>query len=114
MKANYAAPVNRTRLKKDVLKLAECMMGEREAEIRAEVQDSVAQQAYAVAFWILHREYGWGAKRLQRLKNQIEDEYVLMAKRPMGREYTPLHIRQALKERFGVDFSETQYKEGID
>ena len=114
MKSNYAAPVNRARLKNDVLKLAECMMRERETEIRESVQDSVASQTMAVVFWVLHREHGWGRKRLTQLRNEIEDEFVLMHKGIMGRTYTAIDLREWLKANCDIDFSETQYKGGID
>ena len=113
MKANYGV-VNKAKLRKETLTVVDRIVRERENEIIDAVKTSVMTQTLSVAFWILHREYGFGAKRLQRLKNQIEDEFVLMAKKPLGKEYTPLDIRAALKEQYGVDFSETQYKGGID
>lgn len=112
MKSNWG-PVNLAKLRKETQEIAERLVEEKEAEITAAVQTSVMQQVLAVAFWILHREEGWGPTRLNRLKNQIEDEFVLMSKKPMGREYTPLDVRKWLKEH-GVDLEETQYKGGID
>lgn len=113
MKSNYG-PVNLSRLRKETQAVAERLVNERTDELIAAVQDSVMQQVLSVAFWILHREYGWGATRLNRLKNQIEDEFVVMHKKPLGKEYSPLDIRETLKTKYGVDLEETQYKGGVD
>lgn len=113
MKSNYG-PVNMAKLRKETEAIAERLVRERETEIISAVQTSIMQQVLATAFWILHREYGWGATRLNRLKNQIEDEFVLMHKKPLGKEYSPLELRDELKRRYGVDLEETQYKGGVD
>lgn len=117
MKANYGngpgGPVNLAKLRKETQAIAERLVREREDAIIAAVQTSIMQQVLAVTFWILHRDEGWGPARLNRLKDGIEDEFVLMHKKPMGREYTPLDIRAKLKE-YGVDLEETHYKGGID
>lgn len=112
MRARYG-PVEAEQLRKETLAIAERMIKEREDEILAQVQTSVMQQTLATAFWILHRDFGWGAARLNRLKNAIEDEFVLMHKAPTGHEYSPLDNRDWLKQ-YGVDLEETQYKGGID
>ena len=112
MKSNWG-PVNMTKLQRETQAVAERLVKEREDEIIEAVQNSVMQQVLSVTFWVLHREYGFGKDRLNRLKNQIEDEYVLMHKKPMGKEYSPLDVRSWLKE-YGVDLEETQYKGGID
>ena len=101
------------RLRKETQAIAERMVKEREDAIIAAVQTSIMQQVLAVTFWILHRDHGWGKDRLTKLKNGIEDEFVIMHKKPMGKEYNPLDVRSWLKE-YGVDLEETQYKGGID
>lgn len=113
MKSNYG-PVNMTKLRQETQAVAERLVKEREGAIIDAVQTSIMQQVLATTFWILHREYGWGKKRLNRLKNQIEDEFVLMHKKPLGKEYSPLDLRELLKTKYGVDLEETQYKGGID
>ena len=112
MKSNYG-PVNMAKLQRETQAVAERLVKEREDAIIEAVQTSIMQQVLSVTFWVLHREYGFGKDRLNRLKNQIEDEYVLMHKKPMGKEYSPLDVRSWLKE-YGVDLEETQYKGGID
>ena len=114
MNSHYTnGPVNLATLQRETEAVAERLVKEREAAIIDAVQTSVMQQVLSVTFWILHRENGWGRGRLNRLKNQIEDEFVLMHKKPMGREYSPLDVRAWLKK-YGVDLEETQYKGGID
>ena len=89
MKSNWG-PVNMTKLWKETQAVAERLVKEREDEIIAAVQTSVMQQVLATTFWILHRDYGWGTKRLNDLKNKIEDEFVLMHKKPHGQGiFTP-------------------------
>ena len=110
---SYYRPVNMTKLRQETQVIAERLVKEREDAIIAAVQTSILQQVLAVTFWILHRDSGWGKDRLNRLKNQIEDEFVLMHKKPMGRDYSPLDARDWLKE-YGVDLEDTQYKGGID
>lgn len=114
MKSNFnAGPINLNKLRRETQAIAERLVQERETEITAAVQSSVMQQVLAVTFWILHRDFGYGAERLNRLMNSIEDEFVIMHKKPMGKEYSPLDIRTWLKD-YGVDLEETQYKGGID
>lgn len=106
-------PAGLDQLRQEILATAERLVNERQDEILEATQTSVMQQVLAVTFWILHREHGWGKERLNRLKNHIEDEFVLMHKQPMGKEYSPLDVRTWLKE-YGVDLEETQYKGGVD
>ena len=113
MKSNYG-PVNTTQLRKETLAIATRLVNERECELRQKVQDSVAQQTLAVTMHVLAKRFGFGAKRLTELKNLIEDEFVIMHKKPLGKEYTALDLRDWLKEKYGVDLQETQYKGGID
>lgn len=112
MKSNYG-PVNMTKLRQETQAIAERLVKEREDAIIDAVQTSVMQQVLSVTFWILHRDCGWGPQRLNDLKHKIEDEFVLMHKKPLGKEYSPLDVRSWLKE-YGVDLEETQYKGGID
>lgn len=113
MKSNYG-PVNMTKLQRETQAIAERLVKEREADIINAVQSSIMQQVLSVTFWILHRDHGWGKDRLNRLKDEIEDEFVLMHKKPLGKEYSPLDLRDWLRNQYGVDLEETRYKGGID
>ena len=107
---SYIKAVNPTQLQAEVRELVNQRLAENEERLRKEVEDSVASQILAVTFWILHREEGWGARRMERLKNQIEDEFLMMHRGVFGRKYTPLDIRNALKERYGIDFNHSQFQ----
>lgn len=74
------------------------------------VEKDCTYQALAVAMTVLHRKYGFGAKRLRDLKNAIEDEYIFMQDGVLGRGYTPRDCQEMLREKFGIDFEKTQYK----
>lgn len=113
MKANYGTAINMNKLRRETQAVAERLVKEREDKIIDAVQTSVMQQTLSVAFWILHRDFGWGKDRLTKLKNGIEDEFVLMHKKPLGKEYSPLDVREWLKS-YGVDLEETQYTGGVD
>lgn len=112
MKSNVG-PVNLNKLRRETQAVAERMVKEREAAIIEAVQTSIMQQVLATTFWVLHKEHGWGRDRLNRLKNGIEDAFVLMHKNPLGKEFSPLDLRAWLKE-YGVDLEETQYTGGVD
>ena len=112
MKSNVG-PVNLNKLRRETQTVAECMVKEREAAIIEAVQTSIMQQVLATTFWVLHKEHGWGRDRLNRLKNGVEDAFVLMHKKPLGKEFSPLDLRAWLKE-YGVDLEETQYTGGVD
>lgn len=83
-----------------------------------ECQDAIVQdavhQALGVAFFILSRDYGFGRRRLAKLKDEIEAEFKLMQIGVLGKEYNALHVLSYLKETYGIDFTESQYtkKEG--
>ena len=113
MKSNYLGSVNTTKLQKEIQAEAERLVAERTDSIIAAVQDSIMQQVLSMAFWVLHRDHVWGFTRLCKLRDAIEDEFVLMYKKPLGKEYNPLDVRAWLKE-YGVDLEETQYKGGVD
>lgn len=80
-------------------------------ELYAKVERDCTYQALATAFAVLHREFGFGQHRLTRLKNEIEREYVMMQNGVLGRDYSPRDAQAWLKERYGIDFEESQFKE---
>lgn len=114
MKSNYCTTVNRAALRRELTRQTEARINERADEIQKEVEFSVATQMLAVTLWILHRDHGWGRERLNRLKNEIEDEFVLMHKGIMGKTYNPVDLREKLKTEYGVDFDRTRYEGGIE
>lgn len=75
---------------------------------------NAAYQSLGVAFRVLARDYGFGRRRLAKLKDLIEAEFKLMQIGVLGKEYNAHHVLNYLKETYGIDFSESQYtkKEG--
>lgn len=78
--------------------------------VYALVEKDCTYQAIAVAMTVLHREYGFGKQRLQRLKDLIEDEYAVMQSDVCGRSYSPRDCQQWLKDECGIDFEESRYE----
>ena len=71
------------------------------------VYDMWAQQccyhALAVCYAVLHREFGFGAERLQRLTRGIDAELMLMEHGVLGKTYQESDIRKWLKS-IGIEF----------
>lgn len=78
-------------------------------ELYAQFAHGIAYQTLATAFWVLHRDFGFGAERLKRLKDGIEDEFNLMEIGVFGKEYTTAEPVKWCKDH-GIDFEESQYK----
>lgn len=84
-------------------------------EVKARYEDISREAAYhsfAMVFFILNRDYGFGKKRLQNLKNDIECEYYTMQASPLGIDYNSDDIMRIVKDKLGIDFNESQFKEG--
>lgn len=78
-------------------------------DVYAAVEKDCTYQAIAVVMAVLHRSYGFGCKRLQRLKNEVEDEYALMLQNAMGSGYSPRDCQKWLKETYNIDFEVSIY-----
>lgn len=76
-----------------------------------EISREAAYHSFAMVFFILNRDYGFGKKRLQNLKNDIECEYYTMQASPLGINYNSDDIMRIVKDKLGIDFSESQFKE---
>lgn len=75
-----------------------------------EISKDVAYQSFAMVFYILNKDYGFGRKRLLDLKDKIEDEYWKMEAKPCGISYNPDDIIRMCKEKFDIDFTVSQYQ----
>lgn len=73
----------------------------------------VFQQALACCFIALE-QMGWGKKRLTDFKNKVDDVTHMMYTGFMGREVTTRDALQHLKDKYGIDLNESQYKEEYD
>lgn len=79
--------------------------------IYGSVEQDCTYQAIATTLCILHREFGFGKNRLQKLKDEIESEYKLMMEGVLDREYSPRDCQQYLLRKFGIDLTLSRYKE---
>lgn len=108
MKANYIA--NKSEHQKIAEKTAREEVERQKRSVCPECQMNTVYQTLATVFVILKRRYHHTPEWLNRLKDEIEDEFSLMETGFLGRDYTANQLVQALKE-VGVDFSESKYKE---
>lgn len=90
-------------------KIIDKNINERIPELYDEIERNTAYQCIATVFAVLAKNYGFGKVRLNRLKNEVEDEFALMESGVLGREYSTSDVCKWLKERFDIDFSRTQY-----
>ena len=108
MKSNYTI-MNRSQAQK----LAEETGKKAAYELRDEIQDKietgVMHQTISVVFWVLHKHFGFGKDRLQRLKDYTEDEFKLMIDGVLGKKYSPRNCEEWLKS-IGIDLNKSQYK----
>lgn len=72
-----------------------------------EISKNAAYRVLAITFLILARDFRYGAKRMNMLKDKIECELITMKLGVLGRKYTELDIVQHLKENYGVDFEKS-------
>ena len=75
------------------------------------ISRDVCYQVLAVTFIVLNREYGFGEKRLNDVKDWVETEYFKMQESPCGIKYDPDDAIRICKERWGIDFNVSQFKE---
>ena len=75
------------------------------------ISRDICYQVLAVTFIVLNREYGFGKKRLNDVKDWIETEYFKMQESPCGVKYDPDDAVRICKERFGIDFYKSIFGE---
>lgn len=63
----------------------------------------VIPQFTAVCMCILHREYGFGEKRLKHFLNSLNAEFEIMDCGVLGREYSPEDCLNFLKNEYKID-----------
>lgn len=72
-------------------------------QVYAEIKADVANQVLAVMFTALKVEFGFGKKRLLKVKEATEMQFKLMQEGVFWSEYTPEHCLKYLKDNFGID-----------
>lgn len=110
MKSHYAT-VSQTELDQQVHKLAMQELEKYRDELFEVMQIDVFDQALAVCLYALE-QMGWGKTRLTRFKDQVDDITHMMYTGIMGREMTTRDAQRHFKEKYGIDFAESQYDYG--
>lgn len=80
-------------------------------EIYDKALADAAYQMFAVMMCVLNRRFGFGGKRLRELKDLTEDEFWLMKNGILGKPYTANDCVRYLKDKYGIDFTESQYSD---
>lgn len=83
-------------------------------EIYDKAMKDAAYQCFAVLMCVLHKEFGFGKKRLKKLKDLTEFEFMMMKDGVLGNPYDTNDCVRFLKEKYGIDFAESQYDESWD
>lgn len=75
--------------------------------LKGDVYDSVVKdvvpQFTAVCLCVLHREYGFGAKRMKRFLDKVNAEFEYMGYGVLGKNYSPQDCLNFLKEEYNID-----------
>ena len=95
---------------KEIRKVCEKQVTEYLTKNYQKISRDGAFQMLAVAFVVLIKEFGFGTKRLKRLKDLIENEFMLMEKGICGRQYNTDDCKRHLKENYSIDFEESCYE----
>lgn len=66
----------------------------------------IANQVFACCCYVLHLEFGFGGKRLKRLKDGFEDIADLMEQGVIGKEFNATQAVEWLKSKYGIDLNE--------
>lgn len=82
--------------------------------IQDKVVKDTAYQIMGVMLYVLSRDFGFGKGRLSSLKDKTEQEFVFMASKPCGLDYTNDHVLEFLKQKYGIDFDESCFGENWD
>lgn len=76
--------------------------------VYAEVKNDVANQVLAVFFTVLNKEFGFGKKRLLKVKEGVESYFSLMQKGIFNKPFTPIDCLNYLREEFGIDIDKDE------
>ena len=112
MKAHYQT-FSVTKIDKEIRKGVKQELTKYKDDIYDKVTWDVFQQALACCFIALE-QMGWGKKRLTDFKNKVDDVTHMMYTGFMGREVTTRDALQHMKDKYGIDLNESQYKEEYD
>lgn len=119
MKANYArsadGTVTRDKLvvnKSDLGKILKEEWNSKWETQRDKVYDvakrDVSAQILAVFFTVMNKEHGWGKKRLEKLKSDVEAYFHLMQVGVFNKPFSPLDCIDYIKKEFNIDLDKEE------
>lgn len=72
-----------------------------------EVKNDIAAQLMAVCCHALHSSFDFGAKRLRRFTDEVENLFEIMLNKGIfGKPFTTENCIEYMKNEFGIDFDE--------
>ena len=93
--------------KEDVSKLIKDEWNEKWEEQRDKVYEvakrDVSAQVLAVFFTVMNKEHGWGKKRLEKLKSDVEAYFKLMQTGIFNKSFSLLDCIEYIKNEYGID-----------
>lgn len=72
-------------------------------EVYKSVKVDVSNQILAVFFTALHKDFGFGKKRLLKVKDSVESYFALMQTGIFNKPFSPIDCLNYLKEEFNID-----------
>lgn len=81
------------------------------SEEYTKIYNDGAYASIATTFYLLSRDFGFGGRRLKKLKKLIEEENLLMSAGVLGKKYDALDIMEHLKTRYGIDLKASCFEE---
>lgn len=109
MKSHYAT-FSVAKIDKEIRAEVEKELTQYKDELYAKVEWDCFCQSLACCFAALE-QMGWRKKRLTEFKNKVDDITHLMYTGIMGRSFSPRDALQHLKDAYGIDLYESQYRE---
>ena len=94
--------------KEDISKCLDEEWKERTDKIYEEVKSDVANQVLAVVFTSLNKDFGFGKKRLLKVKDSIEAYFKIMNEHLFYQQFSTLDCLEYLKSEFGIDLDKEE------
>ena len=81
------------------------------SEEYTKIYNDGAYASIATTFYLLSHDFGFGGRRLKKLKKLIEEENLLMNVGVLGKKYDALDVMEHLKTRYGIDLKASCFEE---
>ena len=107
---SYIKTYSLSGLQKEIDAATQKTLAQYKDELYEKVQWDCFCQSLACCFIALE-QMGWRKKRLTAFKDKVDDITHMMYTGIMGRQMTTRDALKHLKEKYGIDLEESQYKE---